>query len=96
MNVEDENNFDFLLDDLDTINDLTKFDDLNLGHKPEIVAAQRCQTSTTSRGNVVVEEQAETVVHYNKFVGRGQDFVPEPQKLATVFRETLYGVSSNF
>ena len=86
--MSEQNEFDFLLDDLDTINELTKFDELNRGHK--LNTAARGDTKT-SRGNVV---QDQTVVHYNKFVGSRQNYLPEPEKVATVFRETLYNVSS--
>ena len=85
-----EDEFDFLLDDPDTLNELTKFDILNRGHKPEVFA--RSSTTIASHDNVVEEDQP--VVHYNKFVkGKKQDFVPEPQKIATVFRDKLFDVS---
>ena len=81
---------DNLLDDLDTINELTKFDKKNRGFKPEIFA--QSGTSKTPRGNVV--EQDPTVVHCSKFVGgKRQEFVPEPLKIVTVFRDILFDVS---
>ena len=42
-------NFDSLLDDIDSINELTKFDDLNIGH--DFAAMRRLQNArpTTTR-----------------------------------------------
>ena len=80
MSKFSEEDYETLLDDVSSMNDLTRFDDLNAGHKFEDKQKPR-QISTTS-------EASETLI--NRTVGPRRDQLPRPKNAVTVFKPLLY------
>ena len=79
MSKFSEEDYETLLDDVSSMNDLTRFDDLNAGHKFEDKKLR--QISTTS-------EASETLI--NRTVGPRRDQLPRTKNVVTVFKPLLY------
>ena len=73
---DDPEDYDNLLDDISAINDLTRFDDLNVGHN---FGDKKLRQSAVTPTDTLV----------NRIVGPRKDQLPNPRNVVTLFQKTL-------